>query len=89
MPHSRELSHRTVLGGSVSQDFHNIKISLLKRYNLCQAMVQTKLRQPRRDVNVDDIVLVKEDSLVSTKWPITRITQVHTGADGKVRVVIL
>ena len=31
--------------------------------------------------------MLQEDGLVPTKWPLARITQVHTGQDGHVRVV--
>ena len=34
-----------------------------------------------------DLVLLKEDGIVSAKWPLARVTQVHPGSDGLVRVV--
>ena len=33
-----------------------------------------------------DIVLLKEDMLIPTKWPLGRVTQVHPGKDQLVRV---
>ena len=38
-------------------------------------------------MRVDDIVLVKEDNVIATKWPLGRIMTVHAGHDGTVRVV--
>ncbi len=47
----------------------------------------TKWHYPSRNVRVDDIVLLKEDSLVPTKWPMARVIEVNMGKDGLVRVV--
>ena len=47
----------------------------------------TKWHHPSRNVRVDDIVLVKEDNVIATKWPLGRIMTVHAGHDGTVRVV--
>jgi len=40
-------------------------------------------------VEVGTLVLIKDDHIVSTKWTMGRIVQVHTGADGLVRVVMV
>jgi cell shape-determining protein MreC len=44
---------------------------------------------PSRNLQVGDVVCVHEDGLVPTKWPLARITAVHPGDDGLVRVVTL
>ena len=44
---------------------------------------------PSRNLQVGDVVCVHEDRLVPTKWPLARITAVHPGDDGLVRVVTL
>ena len=49
--------------------------------------VEDHFRSPSRNVRVDDIVLVKEDNVIATKWPLGRIMTVHAGHDGTVRVV--
>ena len=76
-------------------------VSLLKRWELCQNIIQhfwkrwsteylsslrrfTKWHHPSRNIQIDDIVLMKEDSLIPTKWP---LTEVNVGKDGLVRVI--
>ena len=46
----------------------------------------TKWHHPSRNAQVGDVVIVKEDNLIPGKWPLARITEVHTGQDGLVRV---
>ena len=53
-------------------------LTSLNRYN--------QWRCQSKNLEVGDIVLLKEDSIVSTQWPIARITEVHPGKDGLVRV---
>ena len=38
-------------------------------------------------MQVGDLVLLQEDNLVPTKWPLGRIVETHPGKDGFVRVV--
>jgi len=38
-------------------------------------------------VEVDTLMLIKDDHVASTKWTMGRIVQVHPGADRLVRVV--
>ena len=40
-----------------------------------------------KNLAVGDVVVLREDGMVPTKWPIARVTRVHTGRDGVVRVV--
>ena len=56
-------------------------ISSLRRY--------TKWHHPTRSVQVGDVVILQEDNMVPTKWPLAKVIQTHTGKDGLVRVVII
>ena len=56
-------------------------ISSLRRY--------TKWHHPTRNVQVGDIVILQEDNMVPTKWPLAKVIQTHAGKDGLVRVVII
>ena len=38
---------------------------------------------------VGDVVVLQESGLVPTRWPLGRVTEVHPGEDGRVRVVTL
>ena len=40
-----------------------------------------------RNLEVGDIVLIKEDGIIPTQWPMARIIEVHPGKDALVRVV--
>ena len=53
-------------------------LTSLKRY--------TKWHHPSRNLRVGDIVVLQEDNLVPTKWPLAKVIQVHTGKDNLVRV---
>ncbi|XP_076392699.1 uncharacterized protein LOC143265299 [Megachile rotundata] len=44
---------------------------------------------PSTIVKKDSLVLVKEDNLPPTKWRLGRITELHPGSDGVIRVVTL
>ena len=78
--------------------FKGRSILLLRRWQLCQSIVQkfwtrwsteylpilnrhTKWHHPTRNLSVGDVVLLKEDSMVPTKWPLGKVTQVHPGKD--------
>eukprot|EP00731_Ephydatia_muelleri_P001304 Em0001g1304a len=39
------------------------------------------------NVSVDDVVVVREDGMVPTLWPLARVVRVYPGKDGLVRVV--
>jgi len=41
---------------------------------------------PSRNLTVGDVVVLKEESIIPTKWPLARVIQVHPGKDGLVRV---
>ena len=54
---------------------------ILNRYN--------KWRSPTRNLSVGDVVLLKEDKVISNKWPLGRVTQVYPGTDKLVRVATI
>lgn len=54
-------------------------VTSLKRFN--------KWHHPTRNIQVGDIVLLREDNMTPSKWPLARVTQVYPGSDGLVRVV--
>ena len=54
-------------------------LSSLRRHN--------KWKFPTRNVRVGDVVILKEDNLVTTKWPLARVLATYPGKDGLVRVV--
>ena len=77
--------------------------SLLKRWNMCQAMVhhfwqrwsaeylqqlqrlqKWKNRQP--NIQLGDIVIIRDDILFTNHWPLARVTETFLGKDGIVRV---
>ena len=78
-------------------------LSLLRHWHLCQALVRhfwqrwsteyislrryTKWHYPTRYVQVGGDIILQEDNMVPTKWPLTKVIQTHTGKDGLVRVV--
>jgi hypothetical protein len=49
----------------------------------------SKWRTPKDNVNVGDVVVLREDNIVPSQWPLARIVEVHPGNDGLVRVVTL
>ena len=44
---------------------------------------------PTSNVQVGDIVILQEDNMVPTKWPLAKVIQTHTGKDGLVGVVTI
>ena len=53
-------------------------LSSLRRHN--------KWKFLSRNIQVGDVVVLQEDNLVTTKWPLAKVIQVHPGNDGLVRV---
>ena len=56
-------------------------LPILNRYN--------KWRHPTRNLSVGDVVLLKEDAAIPTKWPLGRVIEVHPGTDKLVRVATI
>lgn len=46
-----------------------------------------KWQYPNEDVSVGDVLLLIEDELIPTKWPLARVVKTYPGKDGIVRVV--
>ena len=46
-----------------------------------------KWHYPSRNLTVGDIVILKEESLIPTNWPLAKVVQVYPGKDRIVRVV--
>ena len=74
-------------------------ISLLRRWHLCQNLVQhfwkrwsseylvslrrfTKWNHPSHNLHIGDVVILQENNLVPTNWPLARVMKVHKGKDG-------
>ena len=49
----------------------------------------SKWHKPVKNLEVGDIVIMREDNTMSNQWPIARIVEAHQGRDGLVRVVKL
>ena len=56
-------------------------LTSLNRYN--------QWRRKSRNLEVGDIVLLKEDGIVPTQWPLARVDEVFPGKDGLVRVAMV
>jgi hypothetical protein len=46
-----------------------------------------KWANPRRNIQVDDIVLLKDENQPRNQWPLARVDTCQTGKDGHVRKV--
>ena len=49
----------------------------------------TKWHHPTRNIAVDDMVVLRNCSLLPTRWPLARVIQVHPGKDDLVRVATI
>ncbi|KAK3102368.1 hypothetical protein FSP39_010852 [Pinctada imbricata] len=58
-----------------------------KREYLAQTSLRQKWHTPRRNVRVDDIVLVQDVDLPRNRWPLGRVTEARPDDDGLVRRV--
>ena len=48
---------------------------------------RVKWQYPNRNISTEDVVVVREDGVVPTQWPLARVTGIHAGKDGIIRVV--
>ena len=48
-----------------------------------------KWKRRERNIQVNDLVVIHDENLAATHWRMGRVTQVHPGSDGLVRVVTL
>ena len=44
------------------------------------------IHHPSQNIHVGDLVILSEESVISTKWPLARVIKVHPGKDSLVRV---
>ncbi len=49
----------------------------------------TKWQFPSRNLQVGDLVVVREDSPITNQWPLARVLMVHPGKDQRVRVATI
>ena len=47
----------------------------------------TKWRHPARNLQIGDIVVLQDDNLVPTRWPLARVIKAYVGNDKLVRIV--
>ena len=58
----------------------------LKEY-ITSLQERQKWRQPKRNIEIDDLVLVADENATRNRWPLGRVTKVFPGTDGLVRSV--
>lgn len=56
---------------------------------LQQLQARNKWRKPSQNVEINNIVLIKEENQPPGKWALGRIQDLHPGRDGQVRVVTI
>ncbi|GIX67562.1 reverse transcriptase [Caerostris darwini] len=56
---------------------------------LCRLQQRPKWLLPTKNFQINDLCLIKDDNLPSTKWKMGRIIQLHPGLDNIVRVVTI
>lgn len=74
------------------QMIHKINQQFWKRWSLeylTTLQQRNKWNQDQPNINIDSIVVIKEDNLPPSKWLLGRVVQLHPGPDKKVRVVTL
>lgn len=72
----------------VQAQYHTV----CKRYKteyLTRLQSRPKWLKQQPNIRVGQLVLIKEDTIATTQWPLGRVTEVHPGPDGVVRVVTL
>ena len=83
---------------------HQLHLSLLRRWHLCQTLARhfwrrwsdkylvtlnnlNKWWHPTRNVQLGDIVLIREDNTTPAHWPLATVIDIHLGNDHPVRVI--
>lgn len=72
----------------IQSKYHDI-CQRYKREYLARLQQRPKWLKPQPNIKVGQLVLVKEDNMITTRWPLGRVIAVHPGVDGAVRVVTL
>ena len=72
--------------------WHQVQISdhFWKRWlheYLPSLTLPSKWTVQKEQININDLVLIKEDNVKHSQWPLGRVMEVHPGEDGVVRVV--
>ncbi|XP_053989897.1 uncharacterized protein LOC128882338, partial [Hylaeus volcanicus] len=70
----------------VQQKFQNFWFRWKQDY-LHQLQVRSKWHKEEPNVQIGKLVLLKDENLPSTKWPMGRVVETHPGKDGLIRVV--
>lgn len=70
----------------VQRLYQNITTRWKSEY-LSRLQQRPKWTKPSPNIQVNDLVLLKYSSFPPTNWPLARVTKVHPGDDGFVRVV--
>ncbi|XP_063370775.1 uncharacterized protein LOC134659099 [Cydia amplana] len=53
---------------------------------LCQLQSRCKWTQPKPNIEIGDVVIIHDANLPAGKWALGRVSEVHAGKDGLVRV---
>lgn len=69
------------------KSLHHHFSSRWKAEYLRELQKRVKWKQIQKDIAVDDLVVIMDDSLPPVEWSLGRITEVHHGGDNHVRVV--
>lgn len=56
---------------------------------LCSLQNRNKWTTPQRNLEINELVLLKNSLLPASKWELARVQETHPGSDGRVRVVTL
>ena len=56
---------------------------------LQQLQKYTRWKTPTRNIQPNDMVLIREDTMVSTHWPLGRVVKMFPGKDGLTRVATI
>ena len=59
------------------------------REYLQSLQARTKWKQPTPNLQVGDVVIIKEDRTFACHWPLARVIQTYPGQDGLVRVALV
>ena len=71
----------------ITQHLANCFWSRWRKEYLQMLQSRSKWTDSKRNLKVDDVVLLKEEGVVRGHWPMGRVTEVHTSEDGLVRTV--
>ena len=73
----------------MTQHLANVFWDRWRREYLQLQQSREKWTEEKRNLKIDDIVLLKEDGVKRGHWPMARVVETHPGDDGLVRSVSL